>query len=591
MADNNYAFNIHGAEEQMCSGYLYKSPPENQFKSQKSWKRRFFVLLKYSDNKCQLKYYKNEEKNKPLGDIDLSNVTYMFLYPEMHAMWKWIHNNFRCSSSCVMFIRVPEREYFLIGENSWEMDKWFTALYDILNNRPHRLLDRKTFGSKRQISEPPRSENDNKQKTEWGQTKPVHELTSSVTHEPIYVSPMKFIKTEQTEINHENDDTDDLSENNIRMSTNKKKPAATSTFYNEPVMVEELYTGYLLKSPAQSALSKNTKSWKRRFFVLSKTTEDSYQLTYHVNNERKEIDLSKISLLFTGPETHQKWDWIQKNFKCSPSSVLFLKVEDDAPKHSREYFLIGENSADVEGWLSALVKVIKTQKSQYALQENRFRSASEPVQNPEEKAEDESDDRRSAPELMLTYPSPYSHYDYPRKLSEPPLPVELKQTPVTENENEEDEMQDNSAEDNEYMSMASLQSALEEDQQETDNTCMQKNHKSSVCSGAIDQDEDDDCNWKMHVHVEKEICVSQNDLKNSLILTQAEGKPCVSDCRMLQDSCLFHKGDQILAFNDLLIDTVEEIQTYVRRLSKDEVKLTIRRLIGSQPLHSEPCLS
>ncbi len=39
---------------------------------QKSWKRRFFVLLKYRDNKCQLKYYKNEEKNKPLGDIDLS---------------------------------------------------------------------------------------------------------------------------------------------------------------------------------------------------------------------------------------------------------------------------------------------------------------------------------------------------------------------------------------------------------------------------------------------------------------------------------------------------------------------------------------
>ncbi|XP_043108988.1 pleckstrin homology domain-containing family S member 1-like [Puntigrus tetrazona] len=385
------------------------------------------------------------------------------------------------------------------------------------------------------------------------------------------------------------------------MSNSKKKPTAASTFYNEPVMVEELYTGYLLKSPAQSALTKNTLSqisWKRRFFVLSKTIEDSYQLTYHVNNERRdkplgEIDISKISLLFTGPETHQKWDWIQKNFKCSPSSVLFLKVEDDTIKHSREYFLIGENSADVEGWLSALVKVIKTQKSRNTLQENRFRSASEPVQNPEEKAEDESDDRRSAPELMLTYPSPYSHYDYPRKLSEPPLPVELK---VDEDEYDEDEMQDESAEDNEYMPMASLQRALGVDKQETDITCKQKNasingHKSSVCSGAIDQDEDDDCNWKMHVHVEKEICVSQNDLKNSLILTQAEGKPCVSDCRMLQDSCLFHKGDQILAFNDLLIDTVEEIQTYVRRLSKDEVKLTIRRLIGSQPLHSEPCLS
>ncbi len=46
----------------------------------------------------------------------------MFLYPEMHAMWKWIHNNFRCSSSCVMCIRVPERDYFLVGENRFVLN-------------------------------------------------------------------------------------------------------------------------------------------------------------------------------------------------------------------------------------------------------------------------------------------------------------------------------------------------------------------------------------------------------------------------------------------------------------------------------------
>ncbi|XP_026132242.1 pleckstrin homology domain-containing family S member 1 isoform X1 [Carassius auratus] len=353
------------------------------------------------------------------------------------------------------------------------------------------------------------------------------------------------------------------------MSNNKKKSTATAKFYNEPAMVEELHTGYLLKSPAQQSLmTKNIKSWKRRLFVLSKTGED-YKLSYYAN-ERKEIELSKISLLFVGPEAHQKWEWIQKNFKCSPSSVLFLRVEDDTPKHTRDYFLIGKNSADVDGWLNALVKVMKTQKSRNSLQDNRFRSASEPLKSSEAKADDEPDDRHSAPELMLTYPSPHNHYDYPRKLSEPPLPVALK-IPVTEDEDDEVEKQDESAEDSEYMSMESLQRALKVDKQDMDTTCRQKN--------------------EAHAHVEKEICISQNDLKNSLILTQEEGKPCVSDCRKIQDSCLFHKGDQILAFNDLLIDTVEEIQTYVRRLSKDEVKLTIRRLIGSQPLHSEPCLS
>ncbi|XP_052468097.1 uncharacterized protein LOC128025651 [Carassius gibelio] len=303
--------------------------------------------------------------------------------------------------------------------------------------------------------------------------------------------------------------------------SNKKKPT-TSTFYSEPAMMEELYTGYLLKSPPLTALTKGIvrlKSWKRRFFVLCKTREDSYHLTYHANNETKEIDLSKISQLFIGPEAHQKWDWIQKHFKCSPSSVLFLKVEDDTPKHSRDYFLIGENSDDVDGWLNAIVKVMKIQRSGNTLQDNRFRSASEPVKSSEPKVDYQPNDRRSAPELMLTYPSPSSHYDYPRKLSEPPVPVTPK-IPVIEHKDEKDEMQDESAEDSsEYMCMASF----------------------------------------------------------------------VSDCQMMQNLCLFHKGDQILAFNDLLIDTVEEIQMYLRRLSKNEVKLTIRRLIGSQPLHSEPC--
>ncbi|XP_051522855.1 pleckstrin homology domain-containing family S member 1 isoform X2 [Myxocyprinus asiaticus] len=179
MANSNHQFYIHGAEEQVCAGYLYKSPPENQFKNQKSWKRRYFVLLKYSDHTCQLKYFKSENKNKSLGVIDLSAITFMFLRPEMHSMWKWIQNNFRCSPSCVLFIKVPERDYFLIGENSGDMDKWFTTLFDVLNNRPHRLLDPK--------------------RAEWelSLTKRItHELPSSVIHEPVYVSPVNCKKNQ-----------------------------------------------------------------------------------------------------------------------------------------------------------------------------------------------------------------------------------------------------------------------------------------------------------------------------------------------------------------------------------------------------------
>ncbi|KAK9965727.1 hypothetical protein ABG768_004801 [Culter alburnus] len=418
------------------------------------------------------------------------------------------------------------------------------------------------------------------------------------------------------------------------MSKSNKPKTSTAKFYEEPAMVEEVYTGYLYKSPGQSALLKSVSSWKHRFFVLSKTGEDDYQLKYYTNSEKRdkpvgEIDLSKISLLFTGPEKHQMWDWIQKHFRCPPASVLFLRVEDDTPKHARDYFLIGENSDDVNGWHNALVKALKTQKSNKlrhtddTVEDNRFRSMSAPVKCPEPK-----DERWSAPELMLPSPPAPDHYDYPRKFSEPLVPVKRKIS-VKEDEDEKDGKQDESPEDSsEYMLMASLQMKLEDDQQEADTACIQTNtsingHESSVCNGAVNQDKEyenkrmstdgrhsqhrlpnfnENCasteldevplnKSETHTHVEKEICVSPNSLKNSLILTEEEGKPCVSECRQIQDSCLFHKGDQILAFNGLRTDTVEEIHTYLRRLSKDEVKLTIRRFPGSQPLHSESCIS
>ncbi|KAG1954930.1 pleckstrin homology domain-containing family S member 1-like isoform X2 [Pimephales promelas] len=357
-------------------------------------------------------------------------------------------------------------------------------------------------------------------------------------------------------------------------------------------MLEEVYTGYLHKSPGQPALLKTFKSWKRRFFVLSKTDEDDYHLTYYTNNEKRdkpvgEINLSKITLMFTGLETHPMRDWIQKHFKCPPSSVLFLRVEDDTHTHSRDYFLIGENSDDVDGWCKALntAKSNKRRHTFNTIEDSRFGSDLEKC--PEPKFEDQSDDQ----------------YQYVTKFSEPPVPVAHKIS-VNEDKDEKDRKQDESPETkNEYMFMASVQMALEDVQQETDTACIQtkmsadERHSlprllnSNENYASTEKVEAPLNKSEMHTHVEKEICVSQNSLKNSLILKQEEGKPCVSDCRQIQDSHLFHKGDQILAFNDLLTDTVEEIQTYLRRLSKDKVKLTIRRFPGSQPLHSEPFTS
>ncbi|XP_016107842.1 pleckstrin homology domain-containing family S member 1-like [Sinocyclocheilus grahami] len=359
------------------------------------------------------------------------------------------------------------------------------------------------------------------------------------------------------------------------MSNNKKSPT-TAKFYSEPA-VEELYTGYLVKSPPLTALTKNTKSWKNRFFVLSKIGEDTYQLTYHVNERRGKplgaIDISKISLLFTSPETHQKWDWVKKQSKGSPSSVLFLKVEDVTLKQSREYFLIGKDSADVDGWLNAFYKAMKIQKSQNKLphtddtQDKRSRAMTLPMNYSEPNGEDQPDDRWSA--FEITSLPQYNHYDYPRKLSEPPIPIS-----VIEEKDEMDGKQDEPPEDNsEYMSMGSVQ-RVKDDQQEDDMACKEKNevHRHSNQS-LVDFTENcastESDNSEMQTHVEKELCGSQNDLTNSLILTQEGDKPCMSECHQIQDL----RGNQTLP-----PDTVQEIQKCIKKLSKDEVKLLIRRL-------------
>uniref|UniRef100_A0A671MZA8 PH domain-containing protein n=1 Tax=Sinocyclocheilus anshuiensis TaxID=1608454 RepID=A0A671MZA8_9TELE len=332
------------------------------------------------------------------------------------------------------------------------------------------------------------------------------------------------------------------------ISFNYVSAEATAKFYNEPVM-EELYTGYLLKSPPQ------TKSWKRRFFVLSKTGED-YQLTYHANDEKRdkplgEIDISKISLLFTSPEAHQKWDWIQKQFKCSPSFVLFLKVDDDTPKQAREYFLIGENRDEVDGWLNALVKVMTTQKSQNKLrhtddtQHLRYLLPLPTFENNKKHKRKYGNYAVTKKTILFdqrvltsqeTKNSVFFHMHMTKYTNK--TQTSIWQIPVIEEKDEKDGKQDEPPVDSsEYMTMGSVVVMI--------NVAFVF---FLLCS-------------ETHTYGEKEICVSQNELKNSLILTQEEGKPCVSRCRQIQDS----RGDQILA-----TDTVQDIQKCLKRLSKDE---------------------
>uniref|UniRef100_A0A668SAN7 PH domain-containing protein n=1 Tax=Oreochromis aureus TaxID=47969 RepID=A0A668SAN7_OREAU len=106
----------HKTVTEVRAGYLHKSPPLKLITTEKAWKRRFFILFKLSDTEYQLRYFKSsEEKDKQAGEIDL--VSLLHVSPQHHPKWNWIQKSFKCSPSCVLYIRATERDYFLVGEN------------------------------------------------------------------------------------------------------------------------------------------------------------------------------------------------------------------------------------------------------------------------------------------------------------------------------------------------------------------------------------------------------------------------------------------------------------------------------------------
>ncbi|KAF4085053.1 hypothetical protein AMELA_G00112970 [Ameiurus melas] len=372
------------------------------------------------------------------------------------------------------------------------------------------------------------------------------------------------------------------------------------SFCELPADMEDVQSGYMFKSPLQTILFKSLKSWKRRFFVLSKTSANHYQLKFFKDGNRKEkplgqINLYQVSLLYRQAESHPNSQWIQRTFKCSPSCVLYMKVPD------REYFLVGQNSDEMDEWFNAIFKVLNTHVPTPPDSEEirKFRSISEPTSvlycdqnSPEDQEQKETDPspsfsiRQSAPEVL------YSHYDYPKN---------YMMTSFTESEDseqdEEDDMKTNKeceteGDSSHYMDMKSVEEALKqiedpllppanlEGNHSLENSYLQTGNEenSTALNGQISSGSE------TSIPVEEEIYVNQHELKNSLIISEEAGKLCVSNWKHTQSSVLFHEGDQILALNDLLTDSLEELQTYLKRLAKDQVKLTILRQPGSQPL-------
>ncbi|KAF7705375.1 pleckstrin homology domain-containing family S member 1-like [Silurus meridionalis] len=376
-------------------------------------------------------------------------------------------------------------------------------------------------------------------------------------------------------------------------------------FYQVPANIEEVRSGYMYKSPSEH-LMKSVKSWKRRYFVLSKNPENKYELKFFKDENKREkpmgtINIYQITLIFRQMKSESIWLWIQKNFKCSATCVLYMKVA------AREYFLIGENSTEMDEWFDAIFKALNTQ---IFIQPDRevpltkpTRSMSEPLsvtwhdQNLSEEQEQKETEliavRQSAPESFNSQYCHTGHYDYPKKFQMKPSQS------LDTDEDEDDEIKvDKECETKEdssiYMHMENVKGILRQTQSHEGvsfpKSILKGNSVSENTFLPINNDDATAPNRQILHKSEipftpvKEICISHDELRNSVVFSEKAGKIRVSSWSHTQFSGLFQEGDQILAINDLRTDSLVALQTYLRKLTKDQVKVTILRQPRSQSI-------
>ncbi|XP_056325585.1 pleckstrin homology domain-containing family S member 1 [Danio aesculapii] len=376
----------------------------------------------------------------------------------------------------------------------------------------------------------------------------------------------------------------------------RKKSDSTASSHSEAAEMKDLCSGFLYKSPPSGQIRK-MKSWKRRFFVLEKTNNGSHELQYYKTTEKdkaiKSIEVSSITLLYVGPESHSAFEWISKTFKCSSSSVLFMKAENPTDKVQREYFFIGDSSEEVNRWFNAIFGVLKNFKTESQTKPQTMTESTD--KNPCDTDKSQVVSRPTAPPRTRSFEIVTSH---PEQCCQQPPNRNRSETKVIEKEESLDETGEESNEElsSEESGIGSSEDSLltcvtqvfnnlktQEESTECDNHITQSTTISDTTN--TNSCTDFSGNSETHTFVEKEISLSACELRN-LVFSEETGRLCMKG-KKREVSCQLHEGDQILAVNDLLTYTVEDIHLYIKKLFKGEVKFTILRLPDSIPMCSE----
>ncbi|NXJ76172.1 PKHS1 protein, partial [Trogon melanurus] len=114
--------------------------------------------------------------------------------------------------------------------------------------------------------------------------------------------------------------------------------------------------GFLIKSPPLQRFGSQN-SWKRRFFILSKSTKGNYILKYlKGQNIKGSIAVDEIINVEVGVSNSETMETVRKMFKCLPDQVMSIRTGN------RCYYLIGSSRQETEDWVTVLSSVCREAK-------------------------------------------------------------------------------------------------------------------------------------------------------------------------------------------------------------------------------------
>uniref|UniRef100_A0A803TC06 Pleckstrin homology domain containing S1 n=1 Tax=Anolis carolinensis TaxID=28377 RepID=A0A803TC06_ANOCA len=99
--------------------------------------------------------------------------------------------------------------------------------------------------------------------------------------------------------------------------------------------------GFFRKSPPVHLFTNQT-SWKKRYFILSKSIKNGYVLRYFKEQQLKGcIEINETSKIEIGIADCEKMAMVRKMFKCVPTEVMTIRTG------SRDFYLIGTDSGHI----------------------------------------------------------------------------------------------------------------------------------------------------------------------------------------------------------------------------------------------------